>query len=181
VSFPFNKPTSNLEQRCQKIRLILSDVDGVLTDGTINYDNNGVELKKFHVRDGLGIKLWQQSGAEFGIVTGRSSQIVRMRAAELDISLIRQSVSQKQNVVEEILQSLELSWEQVCFIGDDLPDILPIKQSALGVAVADAATDVLNVADYITKKQGGHGAVRETIEFILKSQRRWESVVQKYH
>ncbi|MDR1492607.1 MAG: HAD hydrolase family protein [Planctomycetaceae bacterium] len=176
-----NKPTLNLEQKCQKIRLILSDVDGVLTNGTIIYNNNGVELKNFHVRDGLGIKLWQQSGAQFGIITSRSSQIVRMRAAELDITLVRQSVLHKQNAVEEILQSLKLSWEHLCFIGDDLPDILPIKHSAFGVAVADANAEVLDAADYVTTNLGGYGAVRETIELILKSQRRWESVVQQYH
>jgi YrbI family 3-deoxy-D-manno-octulosonate 8-phosphate phosphatase len=176
----FNKQNLNLEQKSQKIQLILSDVDGVLTNGSIIYNNNGVELKKFDVRDGLGIKLWQQSGAQFGIVTSRSSQIVRMRAAELDISLIRQSVSQKQNVVEEILQTLKLSWENICFIGDDLPDILPIKHVALGVAVADAATEVRDAADYVTKNLGGCGAVRETIELILKLQRRWECIVQKY-
>jgi YrbI family 3-deoxy-D-manno-octulosonate 8-phosphate phosphatase len=170
----------NLEQKCQKIRLILSDVDGVLTDGTIIYDNNGVELKKFHVRDGLGIRLWQQSGGQFGIVTGRSSQIVRVRAAELDISLLRQSVSHKIDVVQEILQSLELSWEHVCFIGDDLPDMLSMQHAALGVAVADAASELLDTADYVTQNPGGHGAVRETIELILKQQRRWESVAQKY-
>ncbi|MCL2348866.1 MAG: HAD hydrolase family protein [Planctomycetaceae bacterium] len=171
---------SSLELKCQKIRLILSDVDGVLTDGGLIYDNQGIESKKFHSRDGFGIKLWQQAGYRFGFVTGRSSQIVRMRAAELDINIVRQSSLQKLIAVQEILESLQLTQENLCFIGDDLPDLPPIRYAALGVAVHDAAEEVLEAADYVTKCNGGFGAAREVIDLILKQQRRWQSVTQKY-
>ena len=171
---------SDLERKCQQVRLILSDVDGVLTDGTILYDNQGVELKPFHARDGQGVKLWQQAGCQFGLVTGRSSQIVRIRASELGITLVRQSASEKLEVVREILDQLQLSFEHLCYIGDDLPDLLPVRHAGLGVAVADAVSEVLGTADYTTQLCGGRGAVRETIELILKHQRRWQSIVQRY-
>jgi YrbI family 3-deoxy-D-manno-octulosonate 8-phosphate phosphatase len=169
-----------IERKCQNIRLILSDVDGVLTDGTIWYDDQGLEAKPFHVRDGLGIKLWQQAGCAFGLVTGRSSQVVQFRAADLGITFIRQGVSDKLAVVCEILEQLQLTFDQVCFIGDDLPDLLPIRHCALGVAVADAVQEVVSAADYVTQLSGGRGAVRETIELILKYQKRWADVVRHY-
>ncbi len=171
---------SEIEQKCQRIQLILSDVDGVLTDGTIWYDNQGIESKSFHARDGMGIRFWQQAGYHFGLVTGRSSQIVRLRASELNISLVRQSAADKLETVREILDQMQLTFEQVCFLGDDLPDLLPIRHSALGVAVADAVPEVAESADYVTSCPGGRGAVRETIELILKHQRRWPGVTQRY-
>jgi YrbI family 3-deoxy-D-manno-octulosonate 8-phosphate phosphatase len=164
---------SEIEQKCQKIRLILSDVDGVLTDGGLWYDDQGIEAKPFHVRDGQGIKLWQQAGYEFGLVTGRNSHVVQYRAADLGITLIRQGVSDKLGEVRKILEQQHLTFAQVCFIGDDLPDLLPIRHAALGVAVADAAQEVMEAADYVTEHRGGCGAVRETIELILKHQGRW--------
>src|SRR5436853_6708973 len=108
--------------RCRRIQLILSDVDGVLTNGGIVFDNQRVELKQFHIRDGLGIRLWQRAGFKFGLITGRSSQIVKLRAAELGIEIVRQGFEQKWPAAEEVIQSLGLLPEQVCFIGDDLPD-----------------------------------------------------------
>ena len=167
---------TEVEHKCQDIRLILSDVDGVLTDGTIWYDNQGIESKPFHARDGQGIKLWQQAGCQFGLVTGRSSRIVLIRATDLNISLIRQNVSDKLATVREILEQMQLAFGQVCFIGDDLPDIPPIRHCALGVAVADAVPEVISAADYVTQLRGGRGAVRETIELILKHQGRWPDV-----
>ena len=171
---------SEVESKCRDIRLILSDVDGVLTDGTIGYDNQGVEAKPFHARDGQGIKLWQYAGCHFGLVTGRSSQIVLTRAADLGISIVRQGVSNKFAAVREILEQMHLTFDQVCFIGDDLPDLLPIRHSALGVAVADAVQEVMDEADYVTQLRGGRGAVRETIELILKHQKRWPDIVRCY-
>ena len=171
---------SEIERKCQKIQLILSDVDGVLTDGTIWYDNHGVESKSFHARDGLGIDLWHHIGFKFGLVTGRSSQIVCHRAAELAITIVRQGVSDKLETVREILEQQQLTFDQVCFIGDDLPDLLPIRHAALGVAVADAVPEVVSVADYVTRLYGGKGAVRETIELILKHQKRRQDIVRRY-
>ena len=171
---------SEIERKCQNIQLILSDVDGVLTDGTIWYDNQCVESKPFHARDGLGIDLWHLAGYKFGLVTGRSSQIVRHRATELEIAIVRQGVSDKLETVREILEQMQLTFDQVCFIGDDLPDVLPIRHCTLGVAVADAVPEVLAAADYVTQQLGGRGAVRETIELILKHHKRWPDIVRRY-
>jgi len=168
------------DPRCEPIRLILSDVDGVLTDGGVIFDNQGIETKRFFIRDGMGIKLWQQAGYRFGIVTGRSSHIVQLRAAELNIDLVRQGMSEKTAAVEEILRQLSLDWNQLCYIGDDLPDLPVIRRAGLGVAVADAAAEVRERAGYVTSAVGGAGAVRELVEMILKEQRRWDDLIQRY-
>ena len=169
-----------LEQRCESIELILADVDGVLTAGEIIFNNQGIETKQFHIRDGLGIRIWQRAGYRFGLVTGRSSHVVKVRAAELNIEIVRQTAEDKLPVVQEILQQLNLSPQQVCYIGDDLPDLPVIRWVGLGVAVSDACDEVRQVAHFVTKLGGGYGAVRETIETILKAQRRWEDLIQKY-
>lgn len=170
----------NDTDRARKIELILSDVDGVLTNGGIVFDNQGVELKQFHIRDGLGIRVWQRSGGKFGLITGRTSQIVKQRAAELGIEIVRQGFEQKWPAAEEVMQSLGLSPEQVCYIGDDLPDLPVIRRVGLGVAVADAAPEVRAAARFVTTAAGGQGAVRELIEKVLKSQGRWQEMVEKY-
>ncbi len=169
-----------LADKCAPIRLILTDVDGVLTDGRVIIDNQGVESKQFHIRDGQGIRLWQQSGGQWGIVTGRSSQIVKLRAAELDIELIRQGVGDKLSVVRAICKELNLELQEVCFVGDDLPDWAPIQHVGLGVAVADAAEQLRQEADYVTSLQGGEGAIRELVEVLLKNTNRWDSTLRKY-
>lgn len=163
-----------------RIELILSDVDGVLTDGGIVFDNQGIETKKFHIRDGLGIKLWQRAGYRFGILTARTSQIVKMRAAELSVDLVRQGFEDKLPAAQEIVRQLQLSPEQVCYIGDDLTDIPVLRYAGLGVAVADAAEDARQVADHVTRRPGGSGAVRELIEDLLKAQQRWDDLIRKY-
>ncbi|HUE69583.1 MAG TPA: HAD hydrolase family protein [Pirellulaceae bacterium] len=170
----------NLPELCRRIELILSDVDGVLTDGGVVYDNQGVEIKKFHIRDGLGIKLWQRAGYKFGVLTARTSHIVKVRASELGIDLVRQGFERKLPVAQEILRQLNLSPEQMCYIGDDLTDLPVIRHAGLGVAVADATEDVRAAASYTTRLSGGQGAVREVIETILKAQSRWEDVLQNY-
>ena len=169
-----------LDERCQQIELILADVDGVLTDGRVVFDNQGIETKHFHIRDGLGIKLWQRSGYRFGLVTGRSSHIVKIRAAELGVDIVRQTAEDKLPVTREVAQQLGLSLEQVCYIGDDLPDLPAVIAAGLGVSVADGCAEVRAAAQYVTQVGGGAGAVRETIEMILKAQRRWDELVQKY-
>jgi len=170
----------NLQSKCQVIELLLADVDGVLTDGSIIYNNQGIETKRFHVRDGVGIKLWQKSGNRFGIVTQRSSHAVRVRAGELGVDLVRQGAAEKTAAVSAIVEELGLGLERVAYIGDDLPDLPVIRMVGLGVAVADAAEEVRAEADYVTSLGGGRGAVREAVEMILKSQRRWEDVVRSY-
>ena len=169
-----------LADLCKPIRLILSDVDGVLTDGGIVFDNQGIETKQFHIRDGLGIKLWQRAGGQFGLVTGRSSHVVQVRASELGIDLVRQGFEDKLPAVLELLAERNQPPEEVCYIGDDLPDLAVIQRVGLGVAVADACKEVRDVADYVTEAAGGRGAVRELVELILKTQGAWDDVVAKY-
>lgn len=159
---------------------MLSDVDGVLTDGRITYDNNGVESKTFHVRDGMGIRLWRRAGHAFGIVTARSSQIVRNRAAELGISIVRQGVGDKWEAIGQILKEENASAEEFCYIGDDLPDIRALREAGLGIAVADACEEARAAADWITSCRGGGGAVREAVEFILRQQGRWDAALDTF-
>jgi 3-deoxy-D-manno-octulosonate 8-phosphate phosphatase (KDO 8-P phosphatase) len=170
----------SLNDLCHPIELILCDVDGVLTDGGVIFDNQGIETKRFHIRDGLGVKLWQRTGHRFGIITGRNSHIVRLRAAELGIEIVRQGVEDKLPAVRQIAADCGLQLEQICYIGDDLPDVSAVRSVGLGVAVADACEELRRSAHYVTEHRGGDGAVRETIEAILKAQERWETLIQKY-
>lgn len=169
-----------LEQRMQSIQLILSDVDGVLTDGNITYNNQGIEIKSFHVRDGVGIKLWQKSGHKFGIITARSSHIVKLRFAELGVDIVRQGSSEKLPVAMQIIEELKLKPANVCYVGDDLTDLRLMGQVGLAVSVADGANEVRAAAHLVTKAAGGKGAIRELIETILKSQNRWNEILQTY-
>ncbi len=169
-----------LEDRCQTIELILADVDGVLTDGTMLIDNQGIESKAFHVRDGMGVALWRKAGYRFGLITLRSSHLVKMRAEELGIEILRQGVTDKLATTRAVLDELGLEATQVCYLGDDLPDLPVIRSVGLGVAVADAAEELRSHAHFVTQAPGGRGAVRETVEMILKAQRRWDDVIRSY-
>jgi 3-deoxy-D-manno-octulosonate 8-phosphate phosphatase (KDO 8-P phosphatase) len=175
----FNASKSLVEMG-PKIELILSDVDGVLTDGGLYFDNAGVESKRFHIRDGLGVKLWQRGGFRFGILTARNSQIVKLRAAELGIDIVRQGFENKLPAALEVIRDLRLVPSQVCYIGDDLTDLPVIRQVGLGVAVADAAEDVRQSAAHVTRLGGGQGAVRELVEDLLKAKGRWDDLIRKY-
>lgn len=170
-----------LENRLQRVEIILSDVDGVLTDGGLYYDAQSNETKKFHVRDGLGIKLWQRAGFKFGLVTARTSNIVRMRANELGLDLVRQGQENKLPIVEQILTELNYTPEQLCFIGDDLTDLACLQYAGVGATVSDAANELREEADFVTTLPGGRGAVRELVETLLKSQQRWQELVQRYY
>jgi 3-deoxy-D-manno-octulosonate 8-phosphate phosphatase (KDO 8-P phosphatase) len=156
------------------IRFILSDVDGVLTDGSITIDNAGIESKTFHVRDGLGIRLWQRQNFLFGMLTARNSQIVKLRAAELDIDLVRQGFADKLPVARELFQLAKVQPHEVCYIGDDLPDLSVMREVGLPVAVADAAPEVCSAAKWVMNQPGGKGAVRELVERLLKAKGMWE-------
>ncbi len=177
IKMPF---PMKLDPRIQPIQLIISDVDGVLTDGGISFDNQGIETKKFHVRDGMGIKLWQRAGHHFAILTARSSHIVKLRAAELNIPIVRQGFEDKFPIAQQIMDELRLAPENVCYIGDDLTDLRVMNSVGLSVAVADAATDVLAAAHMTTNAPGGFGAVRELVEKILRTQKRWDELVRSY-
>lgn len=164
-------------ERAASIRCILSDVDGVLTDGRIVYDDQLHETKFFHARDGLGIKLWMRSGRSFGILTARSGPIVAHRGGELGIETILQGYEDKWPAAEQMIRDFGCTPESTCYIGDDLPDVAVMKRVGLAVAPADAAQDVLCVADWVMTKTGGHGAVREMIERLLRAQQGWEEHV----
>jgi YrbI family 3-deoxy-D-manno-octulosonate 8-phosphate phosphatase len=156
------------------------DVDGVLTDGGVILDNQGVESKCFNIRDGLGIRLWQDAGGKAGIVTGRSSQVVKLRAAELDLEVVRQGVSDKLAEVKTIAATMKLRPEEIAYVGDDLPELPAVRFAGLGVTVADAPEELRAAAHYVTSVSGGRGAVRELVEVLLKNTGRWESVIRKY-
>lgn len=161
-------------QLAQPITCIVSDVDGVLTDGRIVYDSTGAETKSFHVRDGLGIKLWQRSGFQFAILTARKSNIVQRRATELGIEHLRQGFEDKLPAATEMLAAIGCSWDHVCYIGDDLPDLPGMQRAALAVSPADASQDARQAAHWVLRQNGGGGAVRELIERLLRAKQRWE-------
>lgn len=161
------------------IRLFVMDVDGTLTDGTITYAADGLELKSFHARDGAGIKLLPEAGIEPAIVTGRTSEAVARRAKELGIRTVVQGVgaSDKRAIVDGIREKAGLTWDEVAFIGDDLTDIPPMRAAGFSAAPADAAPEVKRIADHICEARGGRGAVREAIEALLRRQGAWEAIL----
>jgi 3-deoxy-D-manno-octulosonate 8-phosphate phosphatase (KDO 8-P phosphatase) len=164
--------------RFARIELLLLDVDGVLTDGTLIYSAQGDELKAFHVRDGSGIKFWRQSGKRVAILSGRTSETVRRRAQEAGIDLVIQGESDKLPALRRILSDTGLQIDQVCAVGDDLPDLPVLLHCGLAVAVADAAPELKTVAHYTTDLPGGRGAVREAIEWLMRGQKTWDSAVE---
>jgi 3-deoxy-D-manno-octulosonate 8-phosphate phosphatase (KDO 8-P phosphatase) len=164
------KPSQTLKSKAKKIKMLLLDVDGVLSDGRIILDNHGNELKAFHVRDGHGIKMAQRAGITIGIITGRRAEVVNVRARELGIEEVHQGALEKIGVYESILDKYRLRDEEVAFIGDDIVDAAILKRVGLAVCVADSDPSVRPFADMVTKTDGGRGAVREVINFMLKTQ-----------
>jgi YrbI family 3-deoxy-D-manno-octulosonate 8-phosphate phosphatase len=165
---------------CARIELILTDVDGVMTDGGIWLADDGRQIVEFHIRDGMGVRLWREAGKLFGIVTGRNVEAVRRRAADMKVDILRQGIDDKLPVVDAIADELDLAREAICYVGDDLLDLPTIRAVGLGVAVADACEEVLHAAKYTTSVPGGGGAIREVIEVILKNTGRWEAAVRPY-
>jgi 3-deoxy-D-manno-octulosonate 8-phosphate phosphatase (KDO 8-P phosphatase) len=172
--------SSELQQRAARIKLLLMDCDGVLTDGRIWIFENGEEQKGFHTRDGLGIDLLHRAGLQSGIISGRTSSAVERRARGLGMSFIVQGVEDKLSAFSETLAQAGLTNAEVAYIGDDLNDIPLMLQSGLAVAVADAALETREHAHYVTTLQGGYGAIREVVELILKSQDRWDDLINHY-
>jgi len=154
----------------QSIRLLILDVDGVLTDGRIVYDDTGRESKRFHVRDGTAIKMWLSMGRPVAVVTARESEIVSRRMSELGVTQVHQGVADKGTVVGAVMEQADATREQSCYIGDDLADLAAMRRVGLPIAVADAAVEVRRAARWITRTPGGHGAVREVVEWILRRQ-----------
>jgi len=169
-----------VQQRAARIKLLLMDCDGVLTDGRIWLFENGEEQKGFHTRDGLGIELLHRAGLKSGIISGRNSNAVERRARLLGMSFVRQGCEDKRQAFAETVTKAGVTAGEVAFIGDDLNDIPLMLQSGLSVAVADAAFETREHAHYVTQALGGFGAVREVIELILKAQGLWEDLIKNY-
>ncbi len=163
-----------------KIKLLLLDVDGVMTDGRIIYDSDGGETKAFDVKDGHGLKLVQRAGIQVGIITGRQSAVVTRRAAELGIELVYQGVKDKTLPFAEILKKLALKPVEVAYVGDDVVDLPVMRQVGFAATVADAVDDIKPFADMVTSRCGGRGAVREVCDFLLKESGRWRAVTSHY-
>lgn len=153
--------------RLQGLRLLITDVDGVLTDGAITYTASGEEIKTFDVKDGAGIKHWQKAGGLVAFLTGRGSPVVARRAAELGIDYLAMNAGEKLPVFADILQKLGVTAEQTIYVGDDWPDIPCLQEAGVGVAVADATRETLMAADAVTARSGGHSALREVIDAVL--------------
>ncbi|MGL6100097.1 MAG: KdsC family phosphatase [Fusobacteriaceae bacterium] len=162
------------------IKKIVLDVDGTLTDGKLHIGNNGEELKSFSVKDGLAIVGAIQNGIDVCIVTGKKSQIVMNRAKELGITEIHQGISNKVEKLKEICENHGVSPENIAYMGDDLNDYSAIRFSGFTGAPSDACSDIIDIVDFISEKSGGDGAVREFIEIIMRKQKLWKNVVQKY-
>ncbi len=161
--------TDDIKPRAKKIKLLLMDCDGVLTDGKLYFTKNGEEMKVFHVRDGQGLVMWHEAGFRSGIISGRDSKIVEKRATELGVHFIKQGSKDKVICFEEILAEAKVSTEEVAFVGDDIQDISLFEMVGLPIAVADAVSEVFPNVNYITKAKGGLGAVREITDLLLKS------------
>ncbi len=166
-----------LQAKIKKIKLLLLDVDGVLTDGALYYGEEAEVLKKFDVKDGLGIKLAQAGGITVGIISGRQSDALRRRASDLDIEVLFMGQIKKLTAYQQIKQNLFLKDEQIAFLGDDLNDLKIMQQVGLRLAVKDSCEEIKNAADYVTRKAGGKGAVREVVELLLKQQGKWEEIL----
>ncbi len=167
-------------EKARGIRLLILDVDGVLTDGRIVMDSDGREWKNFDVRDGHGLVLLRKAGIAVALISGRKSEAVNIRARELGITLVYQGIHEKKTVFKEILREGGYKPEEVAFVGDDLPDLPLFKGVGWAVAVADGQEELKKHAAYVTDNKGGRGAVRETCELILKAQGKWEGIVRNY-
>jgi 3-deoxy-D-manno-octulosonate 8-phosphate phosphatase (KDO 8-P phosphatase) len=167
-------------EKAARVTLLLLDVDGVLTDGKLVYDAEGRESKAFYVRDGHGIKMLQQAGVEVGIITGRRSGIVEQRARELGISLVHQGVSDKLAAWRMLLQERGLTPAQTGYVGDDILDVPLLRAVGFAAAVGDAEACVVEAADYVAARVGGHGAVRDVTDFLLHARGSWESVTAEF-
>ena len=172
--------TESLTASLQKIKLLALDVDGVLTDGSIYISPAGEVFKGFNAKDGMGISCALRSGLQIAVITGRQSPIVERRCEELGITLLQQGVKDKRLALQQMAQKLGLVREEIAYMGDDLNDIPAFKASGLNLVPADAAIEVMAVADIITKASGGRGAVREAITMILAAQDNWNVIVNSY-
>ena len=167
----------DLASRCEGITLLVMDVDGVLTDGVIAVDDRGVETKHFYVRDGSALALWRKAGHRAAILSGRSAQVVAIRAAELKISPVVQGRPEKLEPFREMVGDLGLRPDQVCYVGDDTLDLPVLRAAGLSACPADAVPEVRASVDFVAPSAGGRGAIRDVVEMLLKGQGLWEGLV----
>lgn len=172
--------TEDVLERARRIKLLLMDCDGVLTDARIWLTPEGDEQKAFHARDGQGISVWHRAGFKSGIISGRAGSSVERRAHELQMHYVHQYAKNKVVALETILSEAQVTAAECCFIGDDLGDIGVMRRVGLAVAVADAAANTKDAAHFVTKRKGGKAAVREVIELILKAQGRWDELMLRF-
>jgi 3-deoxy-D-manno-octulosonate 8-phosphate phosphatase (KDO 8-P phosphatase) len=166
--------------RLQDLRLIVLDVDGVLTDGTVFLGGHGdTEIKAFNTRDGAGLAVWRDAGYQTTFLTGRGGAAVERRARELRIEPIWQNVRVKLEAFEEILAHFDVAAEQVIVMGDDIPDLGVMRRAGFSACPADATRDVLGVADFVAPSTGGHGAVRDMVEHVLRGRGEWDALVER--
>lgn len=165
----------------ERIKLIVLDVDGTLTDGGIYYDAQGNEMKRFDVKDGLGIKVGMAAGLEFAVITGRESPMVERRVRELGIQHLRTGVQIKLPVLKQLMLELRLSPDEVCYMGDDLNDLACMEYVGIAACPADAAEEVKAVSRFVADQCGGHGAVRSCLEGILRHRDQWESCARRVY
>lgn len=169
-----------LQYKTKQVKLLLLDVDGVMSDGKISFTNTGEEIKSFNTLDGHGIKMLRQSGVEVGIITGRQSQIVEKRAQDLGIHLLIQGREDKYTAMQELLEQHPCPLENIAFLGDDYPDLTVMTRVGLSLSVANAHPEVIKRSHWQTQRRGGEGAVRETCDFIMQAQNTYESALEKY-
>ena len=165
------------DQALRDIRMLLTDVDGILTDGHIHFDGAGVEIKTFHVHDGAGLVYWHRCGGKSGFVSGRGSDVVRKRAEELKVEEIHLGKLDKLPVVEDILARHDLTPANIAYIGDDLADLPVLRIAGFAATVPEARPEVLSAVHYVTETRAGRGAVRELVEVLLKAQGHWDDIV----
>ncbi len=173
------RTSSQLRSRLRRVKLFLCDVDGVLTDGAV-WMGGGVEMKRFNIRDGLGLKFLQRHGIKVGWVSRRPSSATRQRAENLGIDFVSQKDGGKIDCVEDILRQTGLAWADICYVGDDIVDLGVMERAGIAVAVGDGVAEAKAAADYVTKAPGGGGAIREIVELILRAQDKWKLVVKEY-
>lgn len=174
------KQSLSFTERAQQVKMIVLDVDGVLTNGLMFFGSEGESMKAFHVHDGLGISLAHNAGIQTAIITGRTSEMVRRRAAELNIGDLYQGTLDKVIAMQQLIAKYHLELSQICYVGDDLNDLPLLEMVGLACSVADAVNEVKAASHFTASLPGGAGAVRQIIEMILKSQGKWESTVAAY-
>ncbi|CAI07884.1 phenylphosphate carboxylase subunit delta [Aromatoleum aromaticum] len=168
-------------EQAKNIKLVILDVDGVMTDGRIVINDEGIESRNFDIKDGMGVIVLQLCGIDVAIITSKKSGAVRHRAEELKIKRFHEGIKKKTEPYAQMLEEMNISDAEVCYVGDDLVDLSMMKRVGLAVAVGDAVADVKEAATYVTTARGGHGAVREVAELILKAQGKWDAVLAKIH